>query len=275
MKSITPAQFGALTLLLFLALAWAAFPRSADTKPVPASVQVSTQSERVKGIVLSMHGGGWIGDRDPSLIRRKMRPFVRPALSADWAVVHVPYPTGAANALAEIHRTYSKIRNRHGNSLPVCLLGNSAGGHLALTYAGITAKRGDLPAPDCVIASSPPTNILAFRRQVALKTAARRHNLERFLEIGFQNADQMFRLSPVRFVSAFESKTLLFTVKGDPVVSPAQGLSFSARLERKRPNLFNRDVLLRGGGLRFVHRGVSALGWSEYREQVRSILRIA
>lgn len=275
MKSFTPARFGAITILFFCCLAFVVFPRPAETRPAPISVQAKASTERVNGVVISLHGGGWMGDRDLADIRQKMRPFVKPALKLGWSVVHLSYSTGAAQALVDIHQTYLRVKQRFGRSVPVCLLGNSAGGHLALTYAGISAKRSDVRAPDCVVASSPPTDILAFRRQAAAKPRIRRENLYRFLEIGFRDSWQMHNLSPVRYVPRFKSKTLLFTVQGDPVVSPAQVVSFGAKLKRKKPKLHSRTVILNGGFLPFVHHRISPTGWKTYREQVRSLLRSA
>lgn len=274
MTLISPARFGAITLLL-CSLACLAFTGPANARPVPASVQTISHPDYMNGVLISVHGGGWIGDRDLTDIRHKMSPFVQPAVAAGWAAVHVSYSTGAANALADIHEIYDRVRDKYGSSLPVCLLGNSAGGHLALTYAGMTSKMPGVTPVDCVIASAPPTDILAFRREVALKPYVRKRRISGFLNIGFRDARQMHDLSPVRFARSYASKTLLFTAVGDPVVSSAQVLSFSAKLDRYRPNLFNREVFLPGGSLPFVHRRVSATAWHIYREQVRHILSIA
>lgn len=273
MDTFTHARFGAIAILLLCCLAWVAFPRAAETRTAPTSVQSPDSPGRVDGVLISLHGGGWIGDREPGLIRQKMRPFAKPALTMGWAVVHVAYSTGAAPALADIHDVYLRVKRNYGRSVPVCLLGNSAGGHLALTYAGISAKRTDVRPADCVIASAPPTDIPEFRRQAAAKSPARRERLERFLEIGFTGPRQMAKLSPSRFAPIYQSPTLLFTVEGDRVVGSNQVRSFAAKLKRHRPNLFSRDIVLRGGEVPFVHRNTSHAGWETYREQVRRILR--
>ncbi len=72
---------------------------------------------------------------------------------------------GCRRSVTDVTRFYDLIRARVGPNVPICLRGQSAGGHLALMVA---AKRRDMA---CVISLASPTDLRAIRAQGRVEAA--------------------------------------------------------------------------------------------------------
>ena len=124
------------------------------TSPAPASAlpyhEWSGTVADPKGVVVLVHPGGW-ASRPSSLTwvaddRRRL-------VEAGFAVVVPTYASGnGPAAIKDISAFYNLARSRYPAE-KVCLMGNSAGGHLAMMVA---AMRWDVP---CVVSQAGPTDL--------------------------------------------------------------------------------------------------------------------
>ena len=118
-------------LLAVLLIALAALPIAPRAQGEPGFVATLDAVGPGRAVVIGIHGGAWYG------VGRELSMTVRdePARSRrqGWDGVIVDHPRGGA-AVASVLRSYDKVRARYPG-LPLCLDGESAGGHLALLVA--------------------------------------------------------------------------------------------------------------------------------------------
>lgn len=198
-----------------------------------------------------IHGGGWIGGR-----RAAFRAEVATApifQRLGYLTVTVDYRGGGAG-LTDIEHYYDLIRHRYGSRLPVCAIGMSAGGNLALLLA---AHRRDLR---CTISLAGPTDLPALRHEpgggIAYQLAVR--------AFGTANLN---RYSPIRYVHSIRARVMLLYARTDPIVPVAQGIAMAKALPGATL------ITLPPGGTTFVHSRVNAA--AAHRAEVAEVLFLA
>jgi len=149
--------------------------------------------------VLVVHGGGWTktGDR----MVRRMAADARRRQRLGYGVENIDYRPGRF-AYPDVLAAYDRLRARVGEGTPICILGASAGGHMALMAA--------LQRPDvaCVIAHAPPTDITTLSA-----------DLQRRAHGAFDWLGGAAMYSPARY--AFHTPLLLVQGTDDPIVPVA------------------------------------------------------
>ena len=179
-------------------------------------------------VVILLHGGGW--QPNPGGYRAQVK--YGKAIQAGGAVtVAVGYGTGATG-LRQIEDVYSKARRCFPNA-PICAVGDSAGGNLALMLA---TREPDL---SCVIARAAPTDLTALAAQGGSET--HQLALDAFGEQG------LAKFSPVRRADAIHARVLVIMAESDPLVPAAQG----RELKRALPDA--ELIVLPPGPAPFVH----------------------
>jgi acetyl esterase/lipase len=197
-----------------------------------------------RGIVIGIHGGAWFGvGRELSLtVREDLERWRR----LGWRGVIVDYPQGGA-AVASVLRAYDRVRARHPG-LPVCLYGESAGGHLALLVA---AARPDVA---CVETAGAPTDLAAIDPSRGPRAAHAARNAR----LAFPD---LAAASPARM--AIRAPLLVTHLRTDPVIGVAHARLMPAA----------RRVLLDPGPVGWVHGGVSAASMAELRRVEAGFIR--
>ncbi len=181
-----------------------------------------------RSVVILLHGGGW----QPNPIGYRQQVEYGKAIEAGGvATVAVGYGPGATG-LRQIEDVYSRARRCFPDA-PICAVGDSAGGHLALMLA---TRESDL---SCVIARAAPTDLTSLVAQGA--NEGRQIALDAFGERG------LARFSPVRRASAIHARVLVIMAENDPLVPVAQG----RELERALPGV--ELLVLPPGPEPFVH----------------------
>lgn len=194
-----------------------------------------TGGGRPRALLILIHGGSWAG-YDPKALQLEVRSAV-PYRQAGYETLAVDYPAGL-HGIQQVERIYRAARRRVGN-LPICAIGTSAGGQIALMLA---AKYPDLR---CVVDEAGPTDLPALARQPGGATAYR--IAERML--GVTNLE---RLSPALHAASIRAKLLLVYAQTDPLVPVAQGT------EMARADPSARLIILPPGPAPFVHTGINA-----------------
>lgn len=116
-------------LVAALVAALATAPAANSAAP-PA--EVTAPAGAPTGIVVALHGGGWLSAEDlgETTVSGLMKPWVKRLTRAGALVVNVDYRSGA-KSLRDSLAAFDWAA-REWPDLPICTLGFSAGGHLAL-----------------------------------------------------------------------------------------------------------------------------------------------
>lgn len=231
-------------------------PPQAVVAPVAAPA-ISDPAGAVRGTMIMVHAGGWAGHDEYAQDLLMERPG-RQLLAHGWRIVSLDYQEGTAGLQDVLNAAGSELERRTSSG-PVCLYGESAGGHLAL----IAASR--LRAIDCVIALGPPTDLSLYQTEAAdsadgrLKLVA--YQISRFF--GTTDAENA-PWDPASLAPRIQPDVLLFHEDDDAIVSPQHNLNFAA------DRITTQSVHLAAGGHGdgFVHGTVSADGRQAYRSAI-------
>lgn len=180
--------------------------------------------------VLVVHGGGWT--KTGGHMVRRMAPDARRLKRLGYGVENIDYRPGAL-AYLDVLAAYDRLRERVGKGTPICILGASAGGQMALMIA--------LQRPDvaCVIAHAPPTEL----RSLSADLQGRAHS-------AFDWIGGVDLYSPARY--AFTKPLLLVQATHDPIVPISNGRA----MQRAAPG--SRLIELPPGRATFTHARVDA-----------------
>jgi dipeptidyl aminopeptidase/acylaminoacyl peptidase len=232
----------ALTVMLVLALsACGSGPGSAPKKSVRsadfrsaggahAELRPPANGESPHGLLVLIHGGAWKG-ADPTQFKAA-QAVAGGYQRLGYATLAIEYRAGAAG-LADIEHFYDLARRKVGSKLPICAVGSSAGGHLALMLA---VRRSSLA---CVISLAGPTDLLSLGKgggQLSQTVAVQRFG-----------ADHLRDLSPALHADRIHARLLLAYATNDPYVPASQG----TELAKRKPG--SRLVILTPGHQLFVH----------------------
>jgi dipeptidyl aminopeptidase/acylaminoacyl peptidase len=139
-------------------------------------------------------------------------------------------------AFGDVAAAYDALRRRTPGA-PICAYGESSGGHLALMLA---QRRSSL---DCVIAASPPTDLVRW----PVEARAMHDAVERL-----KGRVSLRRWSPARHARHIRQPVLLLHDPADAIVPFVQSADLAARLPR------GALVALCPGPVRHVHTHVGA-----------------
>jgi acetyl esterase/lipase len=179
-------------------------PAAKPAKPAPPAVSapIEASASDPVGTVLLLHQGAWAGPdhaKQEALLSFPGQAFV----NLGWRAVSVDYAAGEAG-LQSVKDAVGVEVLRSGDR-PVCLYGESAGGHLALLAAA------QIPSVDCVIAFGAPTDFELY-------------------------SDAVHKGGDVAAIGTYESK--IVGTFGEP------GAATAAWEPAKVANLINADVLM-------------------------------
>jgi fermentation-respiration switch protein FrsA (DUF1100 family) len=178
-------------------------------------------------------GGGWKTYRPNYDLQVALAPSIQAGGFATVAVLYSPGIKG----FREIEGVYQEAQQRYPG-LPICAMGTSAGGHLALMLA---AREHGL---DCVIDQAGPTDLAALGTQGAIESY--------HAAVAAFGKNGLGRWSPVHLAHSIKSKVLMIYAKNDGTVPYAQ----ATELKQKLPSA--ELISLPAGSAGFVHSPVAA-----------------
>jgi acetyl esterase/lipase len=183
-----------------------------------------------------IHGGSWKGI-DPVAFKATLA-IATIFQNLGFETATVEYRQGA-KGVSDVERLYRRVRQRVGAHTPVCAVGTSAGGHLALMLA---VRNRDLA---CVIDLAGPTNLPALRTDPGGTTGYQ-------IALTAFGSGPLTRLSPALHANSIKAKLMLIYAANDPLVPVAQGR------EMARADPHAKLIVLPPGNAPFVHTGVGA-----------------
>lgn len=196
------------------------------------------------GVLMLIPGGGWKTFVPNYQLQVALAKSIQAGGLATVAVLYSPGVKG----FRQIEGVYQEARQRYPGR-PICAMGMSAGGHLALMLA---ARE---PGLACVIDQAGPTDLATLGAQGAVAT--------------YQAAVTAFgrgglhRWSPVHVARSIKSKVLMIYAKNDGLVPYAQG----QELKQELPGA--ELISLPAGSAGFVHSQVDpgALARANQRQE--------
>jgi acetyl esterase/lipase len=192
--------------------------------------------QSAKAVLMLIHGGSWKG-LDPAAFKATLA-IATIFQNLGFETATVEYRQGA-QGIRDVQRLYERVRQRVGAHTPVCAVGTSAGGHIALMLA---VRNRDLA---CVIDLAGPTDLPALRTDPGGTTAYQ-------IALSAFGNGPLTKLSPALHARSIKAKLMLIYAANDPLVPVAQG----REMARADPNA--KLVVLPPGNAPFVHTGVGA-----------------
>jgi dipeptidyl aminopeptidase/acylaminoacyl peptidase len=181
-----------------------------------------------KGVLLLLHGGGWQRDHSAYASEVAIAPLYQ---RLGYATAAIGYNDGA-QGLRDIEDVYAKAGKRYPGT-PVCAIGASAGGNLALMLA---TREPDLA---CAIDLAGPTDLTTLADQDAAEANQ--------LAVNAFGEDGLEQFSPIEDAGAIRAKVMLVFAAEDPVVPEQQGE------EMKRALPAAKLIILPEGDASFIH----------------------
>lgn len=235
------------------------------------------RGHKPKGWVMVIHGGGWqsVG-REAVAGEDSTVHFVT---SQGWAADNVDYRKGE-HSLPDVLAAYDALRKKAGASTPICLIGHSAGGNLALLVAE------HRKSVSCVISAAGPTNLvdLASERAYTPSTpqpdsASPAWTFEEFVVTSFGVARNVLReWSPVLRAGALSAHLLLGASSEDEVVPQVQMAELRNAMKSDDASGSIRTVLLAGANTptghapNFTHASVTRKALRAWQQDERQML---
>jgi acetyl esterase/lipase len=214
----------------------------------PFFTEVLTPSRPAEGVVITLHRGAWSATGRDAAATEHADDHAW--LRRHWLVVNSSYRPGVLG-LADVRSVYVRVRLAIQRALPICMVGASSGGNLAL----LAAVR--LPDLRCLVAEAAPTDLMATGGIHDLAVQA----------LGEQN---LRAFSPLFAADRIEAEVLVAGAEQDPLVPPQQLSDLCMRLARCAGSLS-----LAEGPLWFVHAGVDHAALSAFRRAETALARRA
>ncbi len=228
----------------------------ATTPPAVAEAITADPAGAARATMIMVHAGGWLG-HDARAQRLLMDTPGKLLLKRDWRVVSIDYEAGTDGLRDVVDTVRAEVKRRTSNG-PLCLYGESSGGHLALVAA---ARLGG--EVDCVIGLGTPADLKAYEAGAPYDNSDQRIVEGQIRKVFGTRAAELAPWDPVSLAPSIEADVLLLREADDVVAQPSQSASFAAA----HPS--TRTVTLEAGNpadasTHFVHGTLSANGRAQY-----------
>jgi acetyl esterase/lipase len=179
-----------------------------------------------RGVMLIFSGGAWLAP--PPTEIETTRHYEERYVKLGWVAVNVGYRPGGEQSFADVTRAYDRAKREHPD-VPICAVGESAGGHLAL----MLAIEREL---DCIEPVGAPVDLTGGLPRILEKTA----------ESVF-GKDELERWSPLLRSDELRGRVMIVHAQNDKAVPVSQARA----LKRKLPEA--ELVVLPPGELAWMH----------------------
>lgn len=218
---------------------------------LPARYEIGRPAGAVRRVMLLIHGGGWyrVGQGALNVEHGAAAQWRR----VGWETVNVDY-RGCGRSLGDVVRIYDRVRATVGAAVPVCVQGESAGGHLALMLA---VRR---PAVACVVAYAAPTDLWTGTRYVLGMARAA------FGRAGLK------KLSPASNATRLKARVLLATATDDTLIPESQGRELADRVHAVAPDAYVDVAAVAPGPVGFVHGSASPAALDDVQARLAQLV---
>ncbi|MDX6682510.1 MAG: hypothetical protein QOG94_2549 [Solirubrobacteraceae bacterium] len=226
------------------------------TLAAPYEVEEPARPQPV-GIMILLHGGTWMAHGEGAL--GSMRNTGARWRARGWRTVNGDYrPCGrsADDALA----LYDRVRATYGDARPICIDGQSAGGHLAMVIA---SRR---PQVSCVVSEAGVADLTALAGESAYRGPESDSQL---VPIGLVNAvvaafgaDRLTQFSPTG--SGLRARVLYGIPADDSFVPWSQATDFAKAQATRDPSAYVDVQRLEGDDVNWGHGRASTAAVADF-----------
>lgn len=195
--------------------------RAAVIPPVAPLVSADPADGVARATIILLHGGGWAG-HSPVGQQLLMKSPGELLLARDWRVASVDYGEGT-DGLQDVLNAVDAEVARRTSSGPLCIYGESSGGHLALVAA---SRRRTVV--DCVIGVGTPADLSIYAQQRGVTNAQIRLLAARIRRFFGTTAAELAVWNPVALAPSIDADVLLLRQADDYLVSADHGERFKA-----------------------------------------------
>lgn len=215
-----------------------------------------------RGTMILVHAGGWAGHdgyAQDELLKDPGDLF----LARGWRVVSIDYEEGAAGLQDVLNAAGAELARQSSNG-PLCVYGESSGGHLALMAAA------RLRAIDCVIGVGTPTDLHLYTAEAAMSSDDRvRLVSSQIMRLFGTTPDATAPWNLVSLAPSIHADVLLVHETDDELVTGAHAQLFkAARPTAQLVELEPGDKSNRSHD--FMHGTVSEAGRRQYMDSIGS-----
>ena len=194
---------------------------TAAVPPVADTVTADPPSGAARGTMVMVHGGGWAGHSAGGRDRVMANPGQQ-LLQLGWRVVSIDYAEGTAG-LDDVLRTIDSEVARKTGLGPLCLYGESAGGHLALIAA---SRRRSV---HCVAGLGALTDLALYERDAKASDDGQVRLLAQRIGRFFGTTRaELAPWNPVSVAPSIRADVLLMHEADDPLVPASHATRFAA-----------------------------------------------
>jgi hypothetical protein len=215
--------------------------------------------------MLVIHGGGWAlyGPGQVATMRGEADRW----RARGWRTVNIDYRP-CASALGDVLGFYAQVRATYGSSIPVCALGASAGGQMALELAAFRSGVA------CVVDEAGPTDASTIATQplstdaVASPAGMNPPGVANQMAAAF-GAENLYWYSPAMLAGALVKNGVRVLAGGtdsDPLVPFAQVTELTSALKASGSGTYAVGYDLAPGSVMFVHSGVTQAALDQFHQ---------
>jgi acetyl esterase/lipase len=254
-------------------------PAGVDTNalgPAPAEYEVGQPTGKFAGkkgkrVMILIHGGGWYITGHNALAAE--RPFANAWRSRGWTTVNIDY-RACQSSVGDVVHMYDLVRANVGPNVPICLQGESAGGHLALMVA---SARPDVA---CVSVAGTPTDLAYIAKQGANEAAAgngapgiaKGSAKTRNYAIAAFGKANLGTSSPTTYAHNIRARVLIATAAGDELIPYGQAEELASAIAEGNSNPYVDIVRMAPGDVASIHAGVSQAAADDYANRLTQLV---
>ena len=224
-----------------------------------------------RGVMVLFHGGGWATNGAGAA--QDLRSDADRWRARGWLTVNSSYRACGRSA-ADATSMYDRVRATYGATVPVCTLGQSAGGHLALMVA--IQRPGGV---NCVINQAGPTDAPSLPTQGAYDATSggTQTNLPKWvynLMVAAFGQENLVAISPAQSIAPglTGARVLAVSSAHDNLVSYQQMTLLRDKIKAAAPTAYVETMQLDGGQQPFVHAPVSQPALDAYYQAERDLV---
>jgi acetyl esterase/lipase len=223
-----------------------------------------------RGVLILFHGGGWFSNGGGAA--QNLRGEADRWRARGWRTVNSSYrPCGSS--IPDALSLHDRVRATYGSTSPVCTLGQSAGGHVALMVAAL--RPGSV---SCVIDQAGPTDALSIASQPAFDPASGAQT--NGPKAAFNTMVAAFGEENLRSYSPLQLadpglkgvRILALTAAEDPLIPYGQMTLLRDTMRDDDPSAYVETMQLARGDRLFVHAYVSQAALDAYHQAEQDLV---
>lgn len=233
--------------------------------PAPYEVGEPLAGGRPRGVMIVLHGGTWQMYGPGAM--ESTRDDADRWRGRGWRTVLGDYRP-CADSIDDVVALFDRVREVYGSARPICVTGQSAGGHLALLLASVR------PQVACVVSEAGPADLTKLAGQVA---TARDGSPSTIIPVQLSNvtvsafgADRQAQISPTK--RGVAGRVLFGIAASDAGIPWAQATDFAAAQRARDASSYVDTQRLDDGGESWVHADVSPAALQRFHQREEALV---